>query len=419
SRATPGLRQAAAYFWRLVRLIRPYWADLSKGMVAALLLGLLGMVTPYITKLLVDRVYPTADVTLMHVLVGATLVFSTAQIVLGGLDSYFSLYVNTRLNNATRLLFFNHLQHLRSRFFDEHQVGEINSRFQDVGRALDAIGRVIQTVFVQGVYLVLVPPMLFYLDWRLALVALITLPLSLGVTAASGPMLRKRWQRSSEAFADLNAFQIETLSHVRTFKTMGLEHLVYERADRLVHHAMEQQLRAGGLTQGFNALNGLLRAVNLAIFTWFGWTLILEGEMTLGDFLAFSAYVTYLFTPVQQLIQLFSDFQQSAVHLDRMFEYLDQPVEVDPATALVPPPPPVVPLRGAYSLRGVRFAYHPEQPVLEDLSLELEAGEVTALVGASGSGKTSLLRLLTGLESPTEGDLRVDRRPLGELPIHE
>lgn len=418
-RETPDLRQAARYFGRLLRLVRPFWGDQVRIVVVAALLGLVGLASPYLTKLLIDRVYQENDLALMHVLVLGLFTVSLTSTLFGSLHGYYTLWVNTRLNNAARLMFFNHLQHLRTRFFDRHQVGEINSRFQDMGRALDSIGRVAQTVFVQGIYLVLVPPVLFYLDWRLALVALLGLPITLSVTILSGPLLRRRWQGASEAFADLNAFQIETLSHVRTFKSMGLEHPVYSRADSLVRHALGQQLRAGGLNQAFDAGNGVLRALETLIFSWLGWTLILRGEITLGEFLAFSAWVGMLHGPIRSLIQLFSDFQQSAVHLHRMFEYLDQPTEQAPELAYDPPAPIGRRIRGEFSLCGVDFAYEPGRPVLRGLDLDLEASQVTAVVGASGSGKTSLLRLLAALETPTAGEIRLDGRPLDELPLGE
>lgn len=418
---TPDLRQAARYFARLVRLIRPYWLDLAQGFVVALLLGLVGMVAPYITKLLVDRVYPERDVSLMHALVLGLLAFQIASTALGLLSGTFTLYVNTRLNHSTRLLFFNHLQHLPARWFDRHQVGEINSRFQDLGRSLESIGRVFQIVFVQGAYLLLVPPILVLLDWRLALVALITVPLSVGVTAWSGSFLRRRWQRVSRSFADLNAFQIESLTHIRTFKTMALERHVYRRADGLVHHAMDEQVRAGALSQGFGAINGVFRALNTAVFTWFGWTLILRGSMSLGEFLAFSAYVGFLYGPIQQLIQLVSDFQQSAVHLHRTFEYLDEVPEQDPWRAIAPEPraSDLAETRSPPAIRfdRVDFAYETERPVLSEIDLTLAAGSTTAIVGASGSGKTSLLRLLTRIEEPTSGTISWDGRPLESLPL--
>ena len=413
----PRLKDAAQQFLRLVRLIRPYWNPLIKGMALALVLGLVGMVSPYLTKLLIDEVYPSEDISLMHVLVGGILALTLASTLLGTLRGYFTLYINTRLNNSMRLMFFNHLQHLRARFFEEHQVGEINSRFQDVGKALESISRVFQTIFVQGVYLILVPPILFLLEWRLACVALISIPLTFLITAISGRILRRFWKRTSEAYADLNAFQIETLSHIRTFKTMGLEHRVYRRGHELIDNAMSQQLRAGGLGQLFGAANGTLRAANTALFTWFGWTLILGREMTLGDYMAFSAYIGYLYGPINQLIQLFSDFQQSAVHLSRMYEYLDAPVEQEPSLAFAPPAPIVQNLKGEFRFEGVSFGYVPERPVLRDVDLVLPTGAVTAIVGPSGSGKTSLLRLITALEQPDAGRVTVDGTSLDRVPL--
>lgn len=416
---TPDLKEAFRQFARLVLLIRPYWTPLLKGMALALMLGLMGMVGPYLTKLLIDEVYPTGNVSLMHLLVAGTLALALSSTVLGTLRGFYTLYINTRVSNATRLMFFNQLQHLTVRFFDQHQVGEINSRFQDVGRALDSISRVFQAFFVQGIYLLLVPPILFLLEWRLALLAIISLPLSFSVIAFSGPIQRRHWKKSSEAYADINAFQIETLSHIRTFKTMALEHHLYSRGREMIDHAMEQQLRAGGLSQFFGAITGLLRGLNTALFTWFGWTLILEGKMTLGDYMAFTMYVGYLYNPISQFIQLFSDFQQSAIHLNRMFEYLDAPVEQDPTLAYAPPAPIRHHLKGSFRFDHVDFSYLPGQPVLSDIDLEFPAGAVTSLVGPSGSGKTSLLRLLAGLERPDSGEIRVDGLPLRELALSD
>lgn len=411
-RATPSLRQAGRQMLRLMRVVRPFWSPFLRGILVALILGGVSMVTPWGTKLLVDEVYPNQDSALMHVVVLGLLAFGLATTLMGGLHSYFSLFIHTHLSNSTRLMFFNHLQHLPMRFFDTHQVGEINSRFQDMGRALEAVGRVINTVFVQGIYLLLVPPVLFYLDWRLAAIALISVPLTAGLTAFTGALMRRRWQRASEAFADLNAFQIETLSHVRTFKTMALEGSIYRRGRGMIEHAMAEQLRAGGMAQGFGVINGVLRGLNTALFTWFGWRLILRGDMTLGDFFAFSAYLGFLYGPIQQFIQLFSDFQQSAVHLDRMWEYLDAEPEQDPTLAFHGRQEESRPLRGDFELCQVTFGYHAEQPVLQDINLSFAAGQVTAVVGLSGSGKTSMLRLLAGLEHPQEGTVKVDGRPV-------
>jgi ABC-type bacteriocin/lantibiotic exporter with double-glycine peptidase domain len=308
-------------------------------MVLGLVLGVFGMATPYLSKLLIDEVYPTRNVTLMQVLVAGILVVAVAQAVMGAIRAYFTNYTTSHLANATSLLFFNHLQHLRTRFFDEHRVGEIISRFADVRNSLNSVSRVFETLFVNGVYLVLVPPFLFLLQWKLAIVSLITIPLTVAITTASARLLRRFWKKSAEAYADLGAFQVEVLSHIRTLKAMSLEHQRVRAGQR------PDPGRAAGAAQGgrpgqvFGTLNAVVRALGTAVFTWYAWTLIVRGEMTLGEYIAFTAYMGYLYNPLQQITGLFSDFQQTAVNLGRMFEYLDSPVEQDPAGAYLPPAP--------------------------------------------------------------------------------
>lgn len=413
----PPLREAFQQFLRLLRLIRSYWGPLIKGMALGLVLGIIGMITPYLSKLLIDEVYPTRNLTLMEVLVAGILVVSVAQAVMGAIRSYFTSYTTSHLANATSLLFFNHLQHLRTRFFDEHRVGEIISRFADVRNSLSSVSRVFETIFVNGVYLLLVPPFLFLLQWKLAIVSLITVPLTVVITAASGRLLRRFWKKSAEAYADLGAFQVEVLSHIRTLKAMSLEHHTYERAREQIQTALQVQLKAGGWSQVFGTLTAVVRALGTAVFTWYAWTLIVKGEMTLGTYIAFTAYMGYLYNPLQQITGLFSDFQQTAVNLGRMFEYLDSPVEQDPAGAYLPPPPVEHVVEGDVRLRDLSFGYSAEKRVLHDVNLHFPRGSITAVVGPSGAGKSSLLRLITRMEEPDAGQVFIDNTPAGSLAL--
>jgi ABC-type bacteriocin/lantibiotic exporter with double-glycine peptidase domain len=404
----PPLREAFQQFMRLLRVIRSYWGQLARGMALGMVLGLLGMAAPYLSKLLIDEVYPTRNVTLMHVLVGGILAFAIAGSVLGAIRGYFTMYTTSHLSNATGLLFFNHLQHLRSRFFDEHRVGEIMSRFGDVRSSLQSVSKVFETLFVNGAYLILVPPFLFLLQWKLAIVSLITVPLTVIITTISARIMRRYWKKSAEAYADLGAFQVEVLSHIRSLKTLAREHYVYDRANRQMRAALNVQLKAGGYGQVFMGLNGVIRALGTALYTWYAWRLLLGGEMTLGDYIAFSAYIGYLYNPLAQITNLFSDFQQSAVNLGRMFEYLDMPTEQDPAQAYEPTPPVRHVLEGDIRLRDVAFGYSAEKQVLRGVNLHFPRGVITAVVGHSGVGKSSLLRLVTRMEDPDAGELFFD-----------
>src|SRR4051812_15869315 len=415
----PPLREAFQQFLRLLRLIRSYWGPLIKGMVLGLVLGVFGMITPYLSKLLIDEVYPTRNLTLMEVLVAGILVLAVAQAAMGAIRSYFTSYTTAHLANATSLLFFNHLQHLRTRFFDEHRVGEIMSRFGDVRTSLGSVSRVFETVFVNGVYLVLVPPFLFLLQWKLAIVSLITIPITVIITTTSSRLLRRFWKKSAEAYAELGAFQVGVLSHIRTLKALSLEHQLYNRASGQIQGALQMQLKAGGWSQVFGTLNAVVRALGTAVFTWYAWTLIIHNEMTLGDYIAFTAYMGYLYNPLQQITGLFSDFQQMAVNLGRMFEYLDAPVEQDPAGAYLPPGPVTRVVEGDLRLRDVSFGYSPEKRVLHDVNLHFPRGTITSVVGPSGAGKSSLLRLITRMEEPDSGRLFVDGSAMTAMPLSD
>ncbi len=415
----PTFAETLGYFRRLALIARPYWGRLAKSVILGLLLTAVGLVPPYITKLLFDEVYPARDARLLHVVVAAALGLSLGLAVAGAIRSYFGTVVGTALSNATVLTFFNHLQHLRLSFFEEHRVGEVMSRFGDVRSSLGAVTTVLGVVLSSGMNLVIVPPLLVLLDWRLAVVALAPMPFGIALTFASARVLRRYWKRATEAAAELNASQVEALSHIRTVKSLAIEPVIFRGVRQQVEEAMHLQLKATGLSQVFSTANGGVAAVGAALLTWYGWGLILEGRLTLGGFVAFSAYSTYLFQPVNQWVSLISGFQQTSVRFGRMFEYLDAPAEPGPDHGYEGQEPLSRTLAGEFVLRDVTFGYVPEVPILRGLSVAFPAGSFTAIVGPSGAGKSTLLRLLCALDRPQQGILLVDGMPVDRYALRD
>ena len=412
------MREAIGYLKRLIVLMRPHWRNLLKGALLGLLLTPLGLITPYIAKLLIDEVYPSRNFGLLNVLVGTTLVLTLSMAVSGAIRGYYSSVVISRLSAATTLMFFNHMMHLPTRFFDQHRVGEIMSRFGDVRASLSTVSRVLDIILSTGLNFLLVPPLLFILDWRLAVVAMIPMPFSIAVTFGTARLLRTFHKRSAEAVADLSASQFEALTNVRTIKTLALEEHLFRRTEQQSATAMRVQLQTSGLSSAFGIVSSLISAAGVALFTWFSWTLILEGSLTLGESIAFGAYAGYIFRPIQQWVSLVSGFQQTAVKLGRMFEYIDVAPEQDPGRVYAPSLRIGQPIGGTLALENVSFGYGENPLILHNVSFSLSPGMTTAIVGASGAGKSTLLRLLCALEVPREGALLVDGRPASALPLH-
>ncbi|AKT39917.1 peptidase domain-containing ABC transporter [Chondromyces crocatus] len=408
-------RQLAA----LILLLRPYWWSLIKGALLGPAIGLTSMAAPYLTKLLFDDVAVSHDVGLMKVLVAGIFAASLAALLAESLLGYYSSYLHIKIENTAVLHLFNHLQHLPDAFFYRRQSGDILSRFQDMKSGLAIVASLLRLLFGQGIYVLLVPPFLIALQWKLALVAVVTVPLTALIPLTSGRILGGVWEETVRAYADFESLQVETLRQIRTHKTLALERFAFVRARAQVDTILAAHLRTQTTETGLRVVERVLDATGMALFTWLGWRLILAGEMSLGDYVAFVAYVGYLRGPFIDAVGFLFSLQQRAVNLHRVFEHLDHPPEQDPAGAMQAREVVTKRLLGRIRLEGVSFGYTAGAPVLANVDASVEPGRVIAVVGPSGSGKTTLLRLLLRLEDPQQGRVLFDGRDARDIPLSD
>jgi ABC-type bacteriocin/lantibiotic exporter with double-glycine peptidase domain len=416
-RPVPTLREVLPKVARLLRLVTPYRGLLVRGAALGLTISLFGLIGPLLSKMLIDDVYAGGDVSLLQALVLGNFVVAVTAALLGGLRGYLSQYTTTVLNRAVGLLFFNHVQHLPTRFFDRNRVGDIASRFGDARASLSAIASTLELAVVGGTYLLIVPPVLISIDWRLALVAVAALPLSLAISLAAAATLRERYLRSAEASASQMAFQLECLTHVRTYKALAAEDFVFGAARLQADASAERQLDAARVAGFTSLVRSVVTAAGAGVYMWYAWSMIVKGRITLGDYVLFSAYIGYVTGPAGQIASLVSNFPRTSVTLVRLFEFLDEQPEQDPEIVIRRRTSAQVPVRGALRLRDVVFGYSDGNPVLRGVSMTMERGRVTAIVGESGSGKTSILRLLTGVDKPWSGMVTVDEQPIASIPL--
>jgi ABC-type bacteriocin/lantibiotic exporter with double-glycine peptidase domain len=403
--------------WRLLTLIRPYWADLGRTVGLSVAVAAIATLPTYLTKQLVDRVYPTADVTLLTVVVGGWLALQAGVIAISALQTYLSAEVGGRLGNAVRLFFLNHVQHLPLEFFERRPVGQVTARMEDVSTAVGMMTGMLQTTFTTGFYLLLLPFLLVVLDTRLATIAIAGVCITSALSLLSTRLVRRHWRRTAEAGAVANAQQIEVLSQIHTYKMLALEPFVFTQTRELLAGTLAARLRAVGVSSLVGLGVGLVGQVQFAITLWVGWHLILEHQLTLGGYLAFQAYSGYLIGPVSEVMGLASRLQQASVYLDRMYEYLDEEPEQDPSTACQPYPEVLDHAVGRIECVGLSHGYGSDPELFTDVSFTATPGTVTAIVGPSGTGKSTFLRLLAGGAVPRCGVVMLDGRPLRDLPL--
>lgn len=444
----PSYRRSLRDLARLARLFRSEWPALGRAGALSLVAATLGLAAPLLTAALFDRVYPAGNASLLALLVLALLAAKASEGAVRALYHFAAFTARVRMRDLARLALFNHVLHLPARTLERRRSGEIANRFGDVREVLDSGADAVLAALSQGAFLLAVPPILVLLDARLAAVALVAVPLTAGITAALGHTANRHWTRTYAAYDEWSAFRTEALREARTFKSMACEGALYRRARRYVADAHAGTVRATGLWYLCTGTNAVVRAANLAALTYLGWRSVLAGDITLGAYVAFQLYAGLLLAPLATLIDAGAKLQRAAVSLARVFDLADEPPESDPSTTLndessrtetLPPLSPSVrgstaqglvpepgggpkgtyrpqagegvpPARytGRIRARGLSFRYGPDAPGLTLDRLDLEGGEVVALVGPSGCGKSTLLRLLARIERPDAGELSAE-----------
>jgi ATP-binding cassette subfamily B protein len=392
--------------------VRPYAGALAPVVVLSLVGTALGLAVPYLSKLLVDDALLAGDLgALLRILglfVGATLA-SYALNVSSGMRY---TRVSADILFDMRLDLYRHLQTLSPRFYAGRPLGDLVSRINgDIGEIQRVTSEAALAWFGQVVALVGTVAMLVWLDWRLFLVSLVVLPPALWTLVRYRAELEQRVRMLRERSAEIGTFLIETLQGMRTVVGANAQEREVARFraknDGFVSALLSMRL----FTYLSGGLPGLLLTSGTAIVFAYGGYRVIEGMMTLGTFVAFTAYQMRVTAPIQGLMGIYTNLASVRASLGRVHALLDTTADVVESPAARP----LVEVRGRIALEGVSFGFGPGRAVLDRVDLDVPAGQVVALVGASGSGKSTLADLLCRHLDPGGGRVLIDGRDLRDL----
>ncbi len=372
----------------------------------------LGMVSPFLLRAVLDEAIPHQDTTLLAGLVAGMIAIAVATGALGVAQTLLSNTVGQRVMHDLRAAVYRHLQRLSLAFFTKTRTGEIQSRIaNDIGGVQNVVTST-ATSIVSNVTTVLAATVaMFLLDWRLALAALGLLPFFVWLTRRVGEERRRITAVRQTRLADISSLVEESLSvsGILLGKTMGRTGELAERferesaelADLEVRSRMAGRWRMASVQISFAAMPAL-------IYLFAGLTIANGGAaITIGTLVAFTTLQTRLLFPIQSLLSVGVDVQASLALFERVFQYLELPVEIEERKGAITPDPELV--RGAVAFEHVGFRYHPDGPwTLRDIDLEIPPGTTLAVVGETGSGKTTLAYLLARLYEVEEGRVTID-----------
>ena len=397
---------------RIVALFRPYRGRLG-GVLGLIVLGAaLTMVSPFLLREIIDDAIPGRDTTLLAWLVGGMVAIAIATGALTVVQTYVSTVIGQRVMHDLRTAVYRHLQRMSLAFFTRTRTGEVQSRIaSDIGGVQQVVTETATTV-VQNVTLVLATVVaMFLLDWRLAAFSLVLLPLFVWITRQVGDERKKITTRRQRRMADMSSLVVESLSvsGVLLGKTMGrsadLSRRFEAESERVAR--FEVQSRMAGRWR-MSAVHTSMAVMPALVYLFAG--LAIAGgstQITIGTVVAFTTLQARIMHPIGSVLNVRVDVRASRALFERIFEYLDLPVDVTERAGARELDARAV--RGEVRFEAVEFRYDADAaPTLEDVDLVVAAGTKTAVVGETGAGKTTLGYLVARLYDVTGGRVTID-----------
>jgi ATP-binding cassette, subfamily B, multidrug efflux pump len=403
---TPGQIYNPRVVTRMLAYLRPYSRQMSLAFLSMLVVSSLTLLTPYLLKVAVDQYITRADpsgLARISILTSAAFV---GLYIGSSVQQYLLSWVGQRVLANLRSDLFRHLQQLSLSYHDTHIVGVTVSRvMNDVAVINELLSQGIVTLAGDVLVLAGIIVIMLLMNWQLALLTFLVMPLMVLATMEFSRRARTAYRRTRTSVAKVVGNLAEDIAGVRVIQAFGQEDLTQERFNEVNVDNRDANISAMQLSFIFLPAIDFLGILSTVIVLYFGGVWVSQGNVSLGVLVAFLAYVTRFFQPVQELSRMVSTLQAAMAGGEQVVNLLDTPPEVAdrPGAAEMPL------VKGKVTLDHVSFCYRPGLPeVLHDVSLTISPGQTVALVGPTGAGKTSISKLITRFYDATAGKVTID-----------
>lgn len=398
------LQQHFDISWFIPALVK-YRKFFGEVILVSFFLQLFALVTPLFFQVVMDKVLVHKGFTTLDVLAFGFLVVAIFESILGGLRNYLFSHTTNRVDVELGARLFNHLLALPLAYFEARQVGQSVARVRELDTIRNFITGTALTLVIDLTFTLVFFGVMWYYSPTLCLIVLGTIPFYVLLSIFITPILQQRLNKKFQYGAENQSFLVESVTGVQTVKALAVEPQMQRKWEDQLAHYVTASFKAQNLNNVANQVAGLINKIMTLLLIWWGAHLVIDGEISVGQLVAFNMLAGRVSGPILKLVQLWQDFQQAGISVKRLGDILNAPREpgFNPNRSTLPQ------LKGHVKFERVRFRYRADGPVvLEGLNLDIRPGEVIGIVGRSGSGKSTLTKLIQRLYVPEGGRVLVD-----------
>lgn len=400
----PGMTGKFDISWFIPAVIK-HKKLLGEVLLASFFIQLFALITPLFFQVIIDKVLVHRGLTTLDVLAFGLLVISLFDVVLNGLRTYLFSHTASRIDVSLGASLFKHLVNLPIAYFQSRQVGTTVARVRELETIRSFITGSALTLVIDILFTFVFFAVLYYYSPTLCWIVLGSIPFYVLLSAFITPILRKRLDEKFKRGAENQAFLIESIAGAETIKAMAVEPQTQRKWEEQLAGYVSASFRSQNLGNVASQFAQFINKVVTVLILWFGARLVITGELSVGQLIAFNMIASRVSGPILRLVQLWQDFQQAGISIERLGDILNTPTEPghNPNRTTLPN------IKGHVQFEHVGFRYHPDQPqVLTNISLATRPGEVVGIVGRSGSGKSTLSKLVQRLYVPESGRILID-----------
>ena len=389
---------------------------LIQVLAASFVVQLFTLANPLLIQVIIDKVISQRSLDTLQVLGIALVVVTILEGVLGSLKTFLFAETTNRIDQRLGAEVIDHLLRLPLGYFDRRPVGELGTRVAELEKIRNFLtGQALTTILDAAFSVIYILVMVVY-SWLLTLVALSVLPIQIGLTVLGAPLFRRQFRAAAEENAKTQSHLVEVLTGIQTVKAQNVEMVSRWRWQEFYSQYIARTFEKTITGTALNQTSQVLQKISQLMVLWIGASMVLNGDLTLGQLIAFRIISGYVTQPLLRLSTIWQNIQELRVSFERLADVIDTPEEsdeVDKSKVMLPP------LQGEVRFEDLSFRFHAGQPeVLKDINLEIKAGTFVGIVGQSGSGKSTLMKLLPRLYEPGEGRILIDGYDIAKVELY-